>query len=80
MPIYEFKCSQCGKISEVIVMGKESDEPAQCRFCGSGKLDKVLSAPGGVRVQGRGMSGSAGEGACCGQTSPCDNPKRCCTK
>ncbi len=80
MPIYEFKCSQCGKISEVIVLGKESDESAQCGFCGSGEIEKVLSAPGGVKVRGGGMSGSAEEGLCCGQTSPCDSPKRCCTK
>ncbi|MGD8836928.1 MAG: zinc ribbon domain-containing protein [Desulfobacteraceae bacterium] len=41
MPIYEYQCSQCGKLEEVIQ--KFSDKPLEkCRHC-SGKLQKLIS-------------------------------------
>ncbi len=41
MPIYEYQCTKCGKIDEVIQ--KFSDKPfTQCKYC-SGKLHKLIS-------------------------------------
>jgi putative FmdB family regulatory protein len=41
MPIYEYECSKCGRIDEVIQ--KFSDKPlATCKHC-SGKLHKLIS-------------------------------------
>ena len=41
MPIYEYKCSKCGKVFEIIQ--KVSDEPlSRCKFCG-GKVDRLIS-------------------------------------
>lgn len=41
MPIYEYECSKCGRIDEMIQ--KFSDKPlAKCRHC-SGKLHKLIS-------------------------------------
>lgn len=41
MPIYEYECSECGKIQEVFQ--KFSDKPLkQCKKC-SGKLHKLIS-------------------------------------
>ena len=41
MPIYEYECSKCGKIDEVIQ--KFSDKPlSKCKHC-SGKLHKLIS-------------------------------------
>jgi putative FmdB family regulatory protein len=41
MPIYEYECSKCGKIDEVLQ--KFSDKPlAKCKHC-SGKLHKLIS-------------------------------------
>jgi putative FmdB family regulatory protein len=41
MPIYEYECTQCGKIEEAIQ--KFSDVPLQtCRHC-SGPLSKLIS-------------------------------------
>jgi len=41
MPIYEYECSKCGRIDEVIQ--KFSDKPlAKCKYC-SGKLHKLIS-------------------------------------
>jgi putative FmdB family regulatory protein len=41
MPLYEYQCTKCGKIEEVIQ--KFSDDPlSTCRHC-SGKLNKLIS-------------------------------------
>ena len=41
MPLYEYKCTKCGTILEVLQ--KFSDEPlSRCREC-SGKLKKLIS-------------------------------------
>ena len=41
MPIYEYECSKCGRIDEIIQ--KFSDKPlTKCRHC-SGKLHKLIS-------------------------------------
>ncbi len=41
MPIYEYECTQCGRIEEVLQ--KFSDKPlTTCRHC-SGKLHKLIS-------------------------------------
>ena len=41
MPIYEYKCSKCGKVFEIIQ--KISDEPlSRCKFC-KGKVERLIS-------------------------------------
>ena len=41
MPVYEYECTKCGKIEEVIQ--KISEQPlSECRYC-SGKLQKLIS-------------------------------------
>jgi putative FmdB family regulatory protein len=41
MPIYEYECSKCGRIDEVLQ--KFSDRPlTRCKHC-SGKLQKLIS-------------------------------------
>ncbi|NQT10372.1 MAG: zinc ribbon domain-containing protein [Desulfobacteraceae bacterium] len=41
MPVYEYECTQCGKIEEVIQ--KFSDKPLpNCKHC-AGKLQKLIS-------------------------------------
>ena len=64
MPIYEYQCSSCAKITEVIQ--KFSDDPlTECEKCG-GKLERLLSAPGlhfkgsGWYVNDYAKSGKAG--------------------
>ena len=43
MPIYEYKCHQCGKSFELV--RKFSDAPLTVHEGCGGKLEKVLSAP-----------------------------------
>ncbi|MBW2618453.1 MAG: zinc ribbon domain-containing protein, partial [Deltaproteobacteria bacterium] len=40
MPIYEYKCQQCGRVSEVFQ--KFSDEPLSECLCG-GEMKKLIS-------------------------------------
>jgi putative FmdB family regulatory protein len=42
MPIFEYKCSNCGKISEFLVSGG-GNKKLNCPDCGSSKLEKQLS-------------------------------------
>lgn len=73
MPIYEYRCLQCDQRFERL--GRLNDNLPGCPLCG-GETEKLLSAPGAIRV---GSSGSEGE-PCCGTASPCDNPRHCCGK
>ena len=76
MPIYEYRCRDCGKVSELL-MGVTGRRQVKCSHCGSERMERLLSAPASVRVKG---SPSASGSECCGLTNPCDDPKRCCTK
>jgi putative FmdB family regulatory protein len=67
MPIYEYRCLECGKTSEILLRG--SDEGVECTFCGSKNLEKLLSASYSIRT-----SASIPGRTCCGRTERCDTP------
>lgn len=54
MPIYEYRCSECGQQFELLV--NASDTPC-CPSCDSAQIEKQLS----VFAVGRGGGGSAGQ-------------------
>ena len=80
MPIFEFKCKDCDKISEIIVFGAD-DTPA-CGFCNSHNLEKLLSAHASVSGPVKNNMPGPGDTACCGsspgQASNCAGPGSCC--
>jgi putative FmdB family regulatory protein len=43
MPIYEFKCDDCGRLTSVFTRTVDSPITAACDHCGSKKLEKALS-------------------------------------
>ena len=47
MPLYEYRCLRCGRISEHLVFCEEEFSP-YCRWCGSRDVEKVVSK---VRVR-----------------------------
>jgi putative FmdB family regulatory protein len=52
MPLYEYGCSACGKVSEI--NHRMSDPPAvECPVCGKPQLSKLVSAAG-FRLKGAG--------------------------
>jgi putative FmdB family regulatory protein len=79
MPIYEFKCNDCGNISEIICGVGKDEKAICCSHCGSKNLIKAISAPASVSVK-ENRSFSSNSSDCCGMTNPCENPKRCCGK
>ena len=48
MPIYEYRCTQCGKKSEIITFRISEAVSATCRHCGSETLERI---PSRVRVR-----------------------------
>ena len=78
MPIYEYKCSDCGQTSEFLVgIGRNSDDLA-CRSCGGSRLEPLLSAPATV-IGGQPSAHPTGS-TCCGSDPSKQgcSPGSCC--
>jgi putative FmdB family regulatory protein len=43
MPIYEYRCTDCGKRSSLLVLSTSNPPPLTCRHCTSDKLERLLS-------------------------------------
>ena len=43
MPIYEYRCNNCGAISEFLVGVSSKGESLNCKQCGSSQLEKMIS-------------------------------------
>lgn len=43
MPIYEYRCKDCGKRSSHLVLNIRNPAPAACTHCRSAKLERILS-------------------------------------
>jgi putative FmdB family regulatory protein len=73
MPIYEYKCRECGKLSEFRVVSQSSTEKLSCKTCGSQMLDRKISVPSITS----GRSVSPGQ-TCCGRDQRCSDAGSCC--
>jgi putative FmdB family regulatory protein len=72
VPLYDFRCRECGDTFEVRRPMAESDAPAECP---SGHLDTVkllpLVAVGGRAGAERSPTPAGGGGGCCGGACGC---------
>ncbi len=68
MPIYDFRCKKCGKVSEIFLRSPDR-QATRCPSCGSECLEKLFSASYLVR----GETGAPGT-TCCGKTERCERP------
>ncbi|MCP4631311.1 MAG: zinc ribbon domain-containing protein [candidate division Zixibacteria bacterium] len=63
MPIYEFKCKQCGNVFEELRSLSKHDEKAECPSCKAG-AEKMMSCcaptPGSSLVTPGGSCGGSG--------------------
>ncbi|MFP3927305.1 MAG: FmdB family zinc ribbon protein [Desulfobacteraceae bacterium] len=44
MPIYEFKCRQCGNTFETLVFASDGDASPECPECGTRETQRILSS------------------------------------
>jgi putative FmdB family regulatory protein len=43
MPIYEYRCADCGRLTSVFVRSASAEQQAACSQCGGTKLARALS-------------------------------------
>jgi len=43
MPIYEYQCQECRRISSFLILNREEPFTPRCRHCGGQQLERVLS-------------------------------------
>lgn len=72
MPIYEFRCTSCGKIEEFIVTGNRQIE-MKCSACGAEDLERVMSTTNHFM----GASGSSASAGPCATTRSCGQGRSC---
>lgn len=71
MPVFEYKCAKCGKISSILL--KNSDESGiKCPDCGSKKLAKQMSSFAGVVKEPASSRGGCGG---CARAEGCPNAR-----
>lgn len=69
MPIYEYKCNECGGVQEVLHKSFQTIETVKCSNCGSGDLTRLIST---ANVS---MGGTSNKGlTCCGREERCSMP------
>jgi putative FmdB family regulatory protein len=79
MPLFDFRCRDCGNISEILVL--RSGEVPQCEACGSRKLEKLPAAPSSLSGVASSRLPGAGDHGCCGSApseAGCAGPGSCC--
>ena len=69
MPIYEYKCQSCGRVSELLAHSFNESKDPRCLHCGSHSLDRLLSVPGLLKERSNPLGST-----CCGRTERCEKP------
>ena len=81
MPLYDFKCRDCGMESEILIVF--SDEEPACDDCGSKNLDKMMTTPSSYSGNTSAGFPGSGDTGCCGSNpsdAGCVGPGSCCGK
>lgn len=68
MPIYEYKCESCGRVSDILVKNRVNTSSLTCPHCQSDKMEKLISVPGKMISKGGSECASAPacpSGGCC---------------
>jgi len=84
MPLYDYQCGDCSKLSEILILG--SNDLPQCSFCGSKNMEKLLAAHSSMSGSVKNSMPGSEDTACCGVSpgeaaaSCCAGPGSCCGK
>ena len=70
MPIYEYRCNECGRVSEILVGLHSEGKALACQHCGSSDLEKILSVSSFTFTDSSRAPGKT----CCGRDERCDSP------
>jgi putative FmdB family regulatory protein len=68
MPVYDFRCQECGKVSEFLLSSSSENKKPVCQRCGSQNMKRLMPAPSLLRNP---ISSST---TCCGRTERCETP------
>jgi putative FmdB family regulatory protein len=53
MPIYEYRCGICSKVSELLVGVNSKKTEIICKYCGSDRLEKIFSVNNVMKSSGK---------------------------
>jgi putative FmdB family regulatory protein len=59
MPIYEYRCDECGQAFEMIRSASENDEGLHCPACKSPKVTRLMSVFSSHQTSDSSSAGSA---------------------
>ena len=67
MPIYDYRCRECRRVSEVFL--RSSNGEARCPHCGSENVERLITASYMIRTDA-----AAPGTTCCGSEERCETP------
>ncbi len=71
MPIFEFRCMECGFVNEEILSRSDQEVELKCRECGCENLERVVSRTNYVVGPGKGGNKPTITAKSCGQGNHC---------
>jgi putative FmdB family regulatory protein len=74
MPIYEYKCQECGEVTEYRITSQSQVNSLVCKSCGGRKLERKISVPSITS----GRSVPSGHSCCGNPGQGCSEPGSCC--
>lgn len=80
MPLFDYVCNDCGRTTEILSF-EPSDTP-KCPACGSGNMEKLMSAHSSMSGPAKFSMPGPGDTGCCGSSPDkakgCKGPGTCC--
>jgi len=70
MPIYQYRCRECGEVSEFLLPNLSVGRTLDCSTCGSHNLERLISAPALLK-----NSTTTPGKTCCGREERCESPQ-----
>lgn len=72
VPIYEYRCTRCGTVSEFLVGVGKKQAKIRCEHCGSMEMEKLFSESHMLKTGAHGLA--RGGHTCCGREERCSTP------